>query len=461
MEWLGEDFLLTNDFSRELYHRHVSHLPVIDYHNHLDPRAIAEDRRYANLGELWVVSDPYKHRAMRIDGVDEFRISGNASEREKFEAWAATCPRTLGNPLYHWSALELKRVFGEERLLSPATASAIWDRTSEQLSQSDFSTVSILRRWRVETLCTSDDLLDSLGEHVRATERAGTFRVLPSLRGDSILNFGNPSVHRPWMARLGAVSTLEDYLARVAERLEIFARSGCSVADHALDGGFHYSLPTREAAARIFDDYRTGEELVPYDCERLRSYVLTYLAGEYARRGWTLLLHVGAQRCTSSRLRSLAGPAGGYATIGSPCDMDSLCRFLDRAERDEAMPKTVLFTLNPADNAAFAVTTGSYSQDGVWGKVQFGPAWWYNDHKAGIESHLQTISSYGLLSRFVGMTTDSRSILSFSRHEYFRRILCNWLGMLAERGEIPSDMALVSAVATSISYGNAKTWFNF
>lgn len=461
MEWLGPNFLLTNDFARELYHRHVSHLPVIDYHNHLDPAAIAENRRYANLGALWVTTDPYKHRAMRMNGVAEERISGPTSDRQKFDAWAATCPMTVGNPLYHWSALELKRVFGEERLLTPATAAGIWDRCSAMLGGEEYATVPILRRWNVETLCTSDDLLDSLDVHLRATQTARTFRVVPSLRGDSILNFGNPMQHRPWMARLERTATLEDYQSSIVQRLNAFDQAGCRVADHALDAGFHYSLPTFGEAARIFDAYRAGDELVASDCMRLRSYLLTWLSGEYSRRGWVMLLHVGALRHTSSRLRRLAGPAGGYATIGSPCDMESLCDFLDRAESRGELPRTILFTLNPADNAAFCVTTGSFAEDGIWGKLQFGPAWWYNDHRTGIEEHLRTVAAYGLLSRFVGMTTDSRSILSFSRHEYFRRIVCNWFGERVERGEIPEDPDSLVPIVQAICYGNAKEWFHF
>ncbi|MBE6216856.1 MAG: glucuronate isomerase [Bacteroidales bacterium] len=459
MDWAGKDFLLNNDFARELFHDHAAGLPIIDYHNHLDPVAIAEDRRYADLGELWVRTDPYKHRAMRINGVPEHIVSGNASDREKFDAWAATCPMTLGNPLYHWSAMELRKVFGIDECLTPSSAGMIWDRSAALLKEKDFSTVGILDKWNIETLCTSDDLLDSLEPHVAATQGAGSFKVLPSLRADSVLAFGTPS-HQAWTRRLGKVNGLDDYLALINERLDVFSASGCRVADHALDNGFRFSIPSKDEAQGIFRKCLSGDHVPSDDIVRLKSYVLAFLAGEYSRRGWRMLLHVGAQRFTSSRLRALAGPAGGYATIGSPCDMESLCSFLDHTEKVHGLPKTVIFTLNPADNAAFAVTTGSYSEDGVWGKVQFGPAWWYNDHKEGIESHLRAVSSYGLLGRFVGMTTDSRSILSFSRHEYFRRLVCNYLGEMVEKGEAPADMEYIAGIASGIAYGNSKEWFN-
>lgn len=459
MDWAAKDFLLNNDFARELFHDHAAGLPIIDYHNHLDPVAIAEDWRYADLGELWVRTDPYKHRAMRINGVPEHIVSGNASDREKFDAWAATCPMTLGNPLYHWSAMELRKVFGIDECLTPSSAGMIWDRSAALLKEKDFSTVGILDKWNIETLCTSDDLLDSLEPHVAATQGAGSFKVLPSLRADSVLAFGTPS-HQAWTRRLGEVNGLDDYLALVNERLDVFSASGCCVADHALDNGFRFSIPSKDEAQGIFRKCLSGDHVPSDDIVRLKSYVLALLAGEYSRRGWRMLLHVGAQRFTSSRLRTLAGPAGGYATIGSPCDMESLCSFLDHTEKEHGLPKTIIFTLNPADNATFAVTTGSYSEDGVWGKVQFGPAWWYNDHKEGIEAHLRAVSSYGLLGRFVGMTTDSRSILSFSRHEYFRRLLCNYLGEMVEKGEAPADMEYIAGIASAIAYGNSKEWFN-
>jgi len=458
--FLTDNFLLHNDVAVDLFHSYARLLPVIDYHNHLDPKAIATDRKFNNIGELWVSSDPYKHRAMRINGIPEKDVSGDAADKEKYIAWSHTYPKTMGNPLYHWSALELKRLFGIDKLLSPQNSENIWQHCNEFLQKDDFSTVGILRKWNTETVCTSDDLLDDVNIHRQATEKAGTFSVLPSLRADSILAFGTPGF-KGWLERLSSshpVKNLEDYLHAVSLRLDAFAEAGCKLSDHALDNGFHFSLPRKEEAARIFEHYLQTDNISSDELVRLKSYLLYTLAKEYATRNWVMQLHIGAERFTSSRLRRLAGPAGGYATIGSTCDIRSLCQFLDSAESDGLLPKTILYTLNPADNAAFATITGSFAADNIWGKIQYGPAWWYNDHKEGMENHLRMLSSYGLLSRFIGMTTDSRSILSFSRHEYFRRILCNYVGELVERREAPADMEFLSGIISDISYYNAKAW---
>lgn len=460
MRFLTEDFLLHNDTARELYHNYAKGIQVIDYHNHLNPAAIANDQKYENIGELWVTSDPYKHRAMRINGIPERSISGNASDKEKYEAWAHTYSNTVGNPLYHWSALELKRLFGIDELLSPKNSEAIWAECNALLQEDGFSTIGILKKWNTEVVCTSDDLLDDIHIHRQATRKAATFSVLPSLRADSILAFGTPGFMK-WLERLNVVypiKDLEDYLHAISLRLDAFVEAGCRLADHALDNGFCFSLPNKNEASKIFAHYLQTNMISDVDLIRIRSYLLYVLAKEYAVRGWVMQLHIGAERFTSSRLRSLAGPAGGYATIGSTCDIRSLCSFLDSVESDELLPKTILYTLNPADNAAFATITGSFSADNVFGKIQYGPAWWYNDHKEGMENHLRTLSSYGLLSLFIGMTTDSRSILSFSRHEYFRRILCNYIGEMVEKGEVPADKEFLAELVRNISYQNAKTW---
>lgn len=458
--FLTDDFLLYNDTARELFHNYVKPLPVIDYHNHLDPKAIAEDRKYQTIGELWVSSDPYKHRAMRINGIPEREISGDAGDKEKYAAWVRTYPYTVGNPLFHWSTLELKRLFGIDEMLSSSNSDAVWQQCNALLQQEEFSTIGILRKWNTEVLCTSDDLLDDVSVHQKATEMAGTFSVLPSLRADAVLAFGTPAFKK-WLERLNVVypvKDLDDYLHAVCLRLDAFDAAGCRLSDHALDNGFRFSLSDKEEAAKIFAHYLQTDSITSEEQVRLKSYLLYVLAKEYAGRGWVMQLHIGAERFTSSRLRRLAGPAGGYATIGSACDIRSLCQFLDSAESDGLLPKTILYTLNPADNAAFAVITGSFAADNTWGKIQYGPAWWYNDHKEGMENHLRTLSAYGLLSRFIGMTTDSRSILSFSRHEYFRRILCNYIGEMAVRGEIPKDMDYLSQLAGNIAYRNAKEW---
>ena len=444
VDFITNDFLLESPLSRTLYHEYVEGLPIADYHNHLVPAELASDRRFEDIGQLWVASDPYKHRAMRLHGENEAVISGPASTREKFDAWARTLPHTLGNPLFHWSAMEMKNVFGLDEMPDPSCADRVWDACNERLGETKFSTMGILRGFGVKVLSTSDDLLDDVTVH---SSVKGDIKVTPSLRADSALGFA-PA----WLERLGSPKTLEEYLAAVDARLDAFSANGCRVADHALDDGWRFVLTDAQTAAKLY-------EAKEYADVRLKSYVLGHLASEYARRGWAMLLHIGAQRFTSSRLRSLAGPAGGYASIGNTCDVKSLCAFLDSQDVKGELPKTGLFTLNPADNAALAVLTGSYSQDGVVGKVQFGPAWWYNDHFYGMMDQLENLAAYSLMPQFIGMTTDSRNVLSFSRHDYFRRILCNWLADKALRGQFPSDEAYLGRIAADISYNNAYNWF--
>lgn len=459
MKFLNENFLLTNDTARELFWKVSKPLPIVDYHNHLDPKSIAEDAACDSIARLLVLSDPYKHRAMRINGVPEREISGDASEAEKFFAWARTCPNTWGNPLFHWSAMELKSMFGIDDVLCAENAGAVMKKCDGILKAGAFSVNSILRKWNIDTLCTSDDLLDDVSVHKAATAKARDFSVLPSLRADSIFAFGTPNFGK-WSERLSAfapIKNLDGYLDAIRARLDAFDDAKCRLADHSLDSGFVYDLPSAAAAEKIFAKAASSTAA---DCEivKLKSYIMRELACEYAKRGWVLQLHIGAERFTSSRLRSLSGPAGGYASIGNSCDIKSLVRFIDDAEKAGGLPKIILYTLNPADNQALSTLTGSFAQDGVWGKLQFGPAWWYNDHIEGIRAHLRSLSSFGLLSRFIGMTTDSRSILSFSRHEYFRRLLCDYVGALAERGEIPSDFDFLSRAVADISYNNSKNW---
>ncbi|MHB8901337.1 MAG: glucuronate isomerase [Thermoguttaceae bacterium] len=407
-EFIHDDFLLKTVAARRLYHDFAAGLPIIDYHNHLDPGELADDRQFENLTRLWIAADPYKHRAMRIAGVPERFITGDATDREKFDAWAATVPQTLGNPLFHWTALELKRYFGISELLSPDTAGSVWARGNERLRGSDYTARGLIARANVECLCTSDRLGDDLEAHARLAASGFSTRVLPSLRVDE-----EAMVNRPW----------------ISERLDFFGEMGCRLADHALAG---------------------------FDSEALRA-----CGRQYARLGWILQLHIGAERRTSTRLRHLAGPAGGYATIGPSCDIPGLCRLLDDLEKEGCLPRTILYPLNPADYAALATVTGSFAEDGVRGKIQLGPAWWYNDHALGIRQHLDALASYGLLSTFAGMTTDSRSPLSMVRHEYFRRVLCDWLGDQVQAGVLPADDQLLGPLVRAVSYENARRWLYY
>lgn len=451
--FIHDDFLLKSPVARRLFHEHTQAAPIIDYHCHLDPRDLADDRIYANIAQAWVVNDPYKHRAMRTAGVPEHFITGPASDREKFDHWARVVPMTLGNPLFHWTALELKRCFDIDEMLSPESAGRIWERCNLVLSATGAR--SLVAQANVQCICTSDRLLDDLAHHQRL--QGGVPRVLPSLRADDILG-----CDASWIEALSrstgiAIRSLDDFAQAIERRLDCFERLDCRLADHGLDDFVYLSTPGSDAA-RLFEQLLRHRILPWEDLIRLRSALLRMLGQAYAKRGWALQLHLGAQRQTSTRLRTLAGPAGGYAAIGRACDIPSLCRFLDDLEQRSFLPRTILYPLNPADFAPLASLTGSFAEDGVAGKIQLGPAWWYNDHQLGIRQHLDALAHYGLLWTFIGMTTDSRSILSMTRHEYFRRVLCDWIGDQVSSGGLPDDEELLAGLVRGICFDNARKW---
>lgn len=455
---LTQDFLLTNTTAKALFQQ-VAALPVIDFHNHIDPKPLAVNMRFENIYRLWVQNDPYKHRAMRIYGLPEALITGTeASDYDKFAAWAECMLHTAGNPLFHWSCMELQQVFGISELLKPSNARQIWENANALLATDGFGALDILKRFNVESLCTSDDLLDDLAQHALLADRNTGIHCLPSLRGDSIVAF---QTH--WVMRLQTISRIEitdlkSYKNAVVNRLDFFDRAGCLLSDHSLDSGFRYVSTQETEAEALFAKVALGQSLSPEHLTRLQSHLLHFLGREYALRRWKMQLHIGANRFTSTNLRNRLGPAGGYASIGNTADVHSISRLLDELDIQNSLPKTILYTLNPADNAVFASLTGSFAEDGVRGKVQFGPAWWYNDHFEGIVQQLLTLSSYGLLSTSIGFTTDSRSILSFSRHEYYRRILCNLIGTWAEEGKLPNDPEWLGQLVSDISYNNIRNW---
>lgn len=458
--FINKNWLIKNKTGEHLYHEVAAHLPIIDYHNHLNPHHIAENKQFSNLTELWIAHDPYKHRAMRINGVPENGITGSVSDFEKYQNWVGTISKTMGNPLFHWSFLELKRIFDIDEMLSPKNAESIWETCNHKLAQEEFRTFSLINKWNAEILVTSDDLLDDLQAHKKIALSPNRVKVLPSLRADSILDFANPN-YMKWIGKLEivtntSISNFESLKEAVGKRLDYFAENGCIFADHGLDSGFSFKQIDEKEAEELFKKITQRHQLESKELVKLTSFMLNFLGEEYGKRSWIMQLHIGAQRNTSSRLRGLVGPAGGFASIGKACDINSLTLFLDSLERKGALPETILYTLNPADNAALASLTGSFAEDGVVGKIQFGPAWWYNDHYAGIRKHLNDISSYGLLGTFIGMTTDSRSILSLSRHEYFRRILCDQIGGWMEEGKLPNDMDLLEQLIRDISYTNIK-----
>lgn len=458
--FLDENFLLSNKTAETLFNSVVHQLPVVDYHNHLNPQYLAENKRFENISELWVTGDPYKHRAMRINGIPEQGITGSASEKEKYLNWVKTFPKTLGNPLFHWTCMELKHIFGIDELLSEKNADVIWNHCNAQLKEEGYRAIDLLRKWNAETVCTSDDLLDDLTPHQKATGLNLGLTVLPSLRSDSMIAFDTPGF-ADWLKRLSAnagseIKTLDQYKEALLLKLNSFDAAGCRLSDHSLDGGFEFDFSSNLNPERLFETQLSGTLLSDKELAVLKTHMLVFLGKEYGKLGWVMQLHFGAQRFTSTRLRKIAGPAGGYATIGQSCDIQGLCFFLDKLEQQEQLPRTILYTLNPTDNAAFATITGSFAEDGLAGKVQFGPAWWYNDHYDGMRQQLITLSGHGLLNHFIGMTTDSRSILSFSRHEYFRRLICNLVGEWVENGYLPNDSGLLSQLVADISYNNSK-----
>lgn len=456
------DFLLANDYGKRLYRKAAASLPVIDPHNHIDPATLATNKKFENIYQLWVQADPYKHRAMRIYGIAEDLITGARSDYEKFLAWADVYPHTVGNPLHHWCAMELKEVFGIKKSLSVATAKTIWDAANKKLAKKGFGALDMVKSLGVEMLCTSDDLLDSLEHHLLLAKQNSGLLCLPSLRSDSIIAFGQAGFEA-WLHKLQTITAvsiahLSAYKEAVVKRLHFFDKAGCLLSDHSLDSGFRF-VPTDEATANnLFNKILAKEVLNEVENLKLQSHLLHFLGKEYAARKWKMQLHIGAQRYTSSRLRSKLGPAGGYACIGMATDIGSLTLFLDGLDREAMLPKTILYNLNPVDNAKLASLTGSFAEDGVRGKIQFGPAWWYNDHYEGITQQLLALSSFGLLSTSIGMTTDSRSLLSFIRHDYYRRILCNLIGSWVAEGKVPDDWKALSTLVKNIAYNNIKNW---
>jgi len=461
--FIHDNFLLWSESARRLYHDYAKPAPIVDYHGHLDPEDLAADRRYDNLAQLWVTNDPYKHRAMRMAGVPEQAITGSATEREKFDRWAETVPMTAGGPLHHWSAMELKRYFDWDAPLSAANAGKAWDACNAQLAGAGHTVRGLLARANVACVCTSDRLTDDLSPHVAIAREGGALRVLPSLRADDLLAVDSPGF-LPWLGTLGnmtggAIRDYEGFRAAVSRRLDVFAQAGCRLSDHGLDDFCHEPVSEAEAAG-LFAGTLRGETLAARDTVRLRTALLRFLGTEYGRRGWIMQLHVGAQRRTSTRLRKLAGAAGGYSGIGVGCNVPALIAWLDDLESAGVLPRTILYPLNPADFVPLAVLSGSFVADGVPGKLQLGPAWWFNDHAAGMRAQFAAMANYGMLAVSIGMTTDARSPLSMVRQEYFRRIFCDWLGDQVETGALPPDLVEVGQLVRNVCFENARRFLS-
>jgi len=464
--FLTEDFLLQTQTARTLYHDFAENMPIFDFHCHLPVAEIAADKTFENLTDIWLRGDHYKWRAMRANGIAERLITGDAGDVEKFQAWAATVPKTLRNPLYHWTHLELKRYFGiAGKLLDPETANDIYDTCTRMLQTPDFSTRSILQRMNVRVVCTTDDPTDTLEHHLKLkTERGFSVKVLPAFRPDKSLGVESPRDFNQWVGRLEAsaglaVKSYDSFLEAIRRRHDVFHQAGCRLSDHGIEHPFAQSFTLKDVR-NIFAKTRQGRKPTPAESLKYKSAVTLELARMDAEKGWTQQFHFGALRNINSKAMATLGPDTGYDTIGDFELARALSRFLDGLERDGRLAKTILYVMNPRDNEVVATAIGCFQDGSLPGKMQFGSAWWFNDQKDGIERQIDTLSNMGLLSRFVGMLTDSRSFLSYPRHEYFRRVLCNLLGNDVENGELPDDMDLLGGMVKDICFGNAVTYFD-
>ena len=462
-QFLDDNFLLSNDTAMALYHDWAAKMPILDYHCHLPPAQIAGNYQFSSISEAWLGGDHYKWRALRANGVEERLVTGNGSDWEKFAAWAATMPSTIGNPLYQWTHLELRRYFGIDLLLSPDTAKDIFDACNEKIGSDAFRARELMRSMDVKTVCTTDDPTDPLEHHAQLRDEGFDIPVYPAFRPDKAFRVDAPELFNTWIDSLGEAASIEvssaDALLQALEkRIGFFHEMGCRLSDHGIYAPFFADCTSAEAE-RIFGSARTGNAANPLEADMFGNFVMVALGRMYAARGWTLQLHLGALRNNNTRMSKLLGPDTGFDSIGDAPTAMALVKFLDTLESTSELPKTIIYCLNPNDNDLIAAAIGSFQDGKTPGKMQFGSGWWHNDQRDGMERQMTTLANLGLLGRFVGMVTDSRSFLSYPRHEYFRRVLCNLLGTWVENGEIPRDMELLGPIVQDISFNNAKNYF--
>jgi len=463
--FLGDDFLLETDAARQLYEQYAASQPIIDYHNHLSPKDIAENRRFNNLSEIWLDGDHYKWRAMRANGVAERYCTGNATPPEKFEKWAETVPYTLRNPLFHWTHLELKNYFGITTLLDATSAREVYEACSAQLQQEDFFVQGLLAKMNVEVLCTTDDPIDSLEHHRNFAAQQSSLRMFPTFRPDKSFAIENVTAYLHYLEQLGEASgttirSFDDLLQALKNRVMFFHQHGCRVSDHGLDQLFFDERAESEGPA-LFRKLLDAKTLDAQERIQFKSAVLLNLCRLYHKQGWVQQFHLGAMRNNNTRLLRELGPDTGFDSIGEYPQGHMMSRFFDRLDNTNQLTKTIVYNLNPADNELFATLAGNFNDGTIAGKMQYGSGWWFLDQKDGMERQMNTLSNMGLLSCFVGMVTDSRSFLSFPRHEYFRRILCNLVGNDIEKGELPDDLQLAGRMVKDVCHGNAKRYFGF
>ncbi|HWR37433.1 MAG TPA: glucuronate isomerase [Clostridia bacterium] len=460
MPFIHDDFLLHSEQANRLYHTYAASEPILDYHCHLSPREIAEDRRFDTLTAIWLDGDHYKWRAMRTNGVAERYCTGDAEPFDKFMAWARTVPQTLRNPLYHWTHLELKRYFGIDDLLDERSAPAVWERANSLLGS--LRAHDILRKFNVKAVCTTDDPTDDLSAHRQLAASPLSTRVFPTFRPDKALNAGDPEQFNAWVDRLSAaaninISRLSDLLAALRQRHDYFHQMGCRLSDHGLSHCYA-DFCSETTAGAIFERVRSGATIDAREREQFASFMMLFFGHLDAEKGWTKQLHLGARRNNNARMMTALGPDTGFDSIGDWPQADLLGAYLDRLNSDGALPKTIIYNLNPADDYVIAAMIGNFQDGSIAGKIQFGSGWWFLDQKEGMELQLNALSNVGLLSRFIGMLTDSRSFMSYPRHEYFRRVLCNLLGSNMQLGELPNDDAMIGSLVRNICYKNAKQY---
>jgi len=459
----NDDFLLQTKTAQILYHDHAAKMPIYDYHCHIPAAQIAEDKQFENLAQTWLYGDHYKWRAMRTNGTDEKYCTGSASDWEKFEKWADTVPHTLRNPLYHWTHLELKNPFGVKKLLNPDTAKEIYDTCNEMLQSPDFTVRNIMRKMNVKAICTTEGPLDTLEHHKKIREDGFEIKVHTAFRPDKGLACEDLPALNDFLDKLAELTNIEinsfaSYIAAIRDRHNYFHANGCRLSDYGLDTAYADEY-TQKEIEKIFDKIRRNKTLEKTEQDKFKSAFLYECALADAEAGWVLQLHLGAMRNNNTRLFKSLGPDTGFDSIGDLPTAKPLSSFLDRLDMNNKLPKTIIYNLNPRDNELIATMIGNFQDGSVPGKMQYGSGWWFLDQKDGMEKQINTLSNLGLLSRFVGMLTDSRSFLSYPRHEYFRRILCNILGNDVEAGLIPKDMPLLGKMVEDISYNNAHDYF--
>lgn len=460
---MDDDFLLNNEVAVKLYHDYAKGMPIYDYHCHLNPEEIAGNKSYRNITELWLGGDHYKWRAMRSNGVEEEYITGSASDYDKFKAFARTMPYCLGNPLYHWSHLELKRYFNIDLLLREETADEIWESCNEMLKTKDFTAKELIKRSGVKVICTTDDAVDTLEHHRRIREdKEFGVKVLPALRPDKGMNI-EKDVFRSWVRKLSEVSEINidgysDFMKALEKRVRFFHEEGCRISDHDLDKMF-YEEATDEEVDRIFNKAMKGKALSEVEVEKYKTKTLIKLAEIFNSLGWAMQLHIGAIRNNNTRMFYRVGADAGFDSIGDCYIAKPLSSLLNAMDSEDRLPKTILYCINPRDNEVLGTMAGNFQGGGIPGKIQFGSGWWFNDQKDGMVRQMVALANLGLLRRFVGTVTDSRSFISYTRHEYFRRVLCNLIGQWASEGEVPFDMELLGSMVRDISYNNAREYF--